>query len=203
MDDELVPAVLLAAGLSRRLGRPKALVKVHGSELVVWVYNRLIQAGCFPVVVANDDTLASINRLLPSAHVVVNPEPDAGRTKSLQIGIRAVERLLERTPKRVVMAPVDRPVWNVALLRGLLACDGNVAPSYQNRKGHPVVMDAEAIQAVLGAEPDRPLRDVVAFNPLPLSAPYLHLNIDTEDDLATLGSFLAELKDCFPEGEGI
>ena len=198
-----MPAVLLAAGLSRRLGRPKALVKVHGSELVVWVYNRLIQAGCFPVVVANDDTLASINLLLPSAHVVVNPEPDAGRTKSLQIGIRAVERLLERTPKRVVMAPVDRPVWNVALLCDLLACDGNVAPSHQNRKGHPVVMAAQAVQAVMEAEPDRPLRDVVVFNPLPLSAPHLHLNIDTEDDLATLESFLGELQDCFPEGEGI
>ena len=203
MDDDLVPAVLLAAGLSRRLGRPKALVKVNGSELVVWVYNRLIQAGCFPVVVANDDTLASINLLLPSAHVVVNPDPDAGRTNSLQIGIRAVERLLGRTPKRVVMAPVDRPVWNVPLLRDLLACDGNVAPSHQNRKGHPVVMNAEAVQAVLGAEPDRPLRDVVAFNPLPVSAPHLHLNIDTEDDLATLASFLGELQDCFPEGEGI
>lgn len=198
-----MPAVLLAAGLSRRLGRPKALVKVNGSELVVWVYNRLIQAGCFPVVVTNDDTLASINRLLPSAHVVVNPEPDAGRTKSLQIGIRAIERLLDRTPKRVVMAPVDRPAWNAPLLRDLLACDGNVAPSHQNRKGHPVVMDAEAIQAVMEAEPDRPLRDVVAFNPLPVLAPHLHLNIDTEDDLATLESFLGELQDCFPEGEGI
>ena len=47
------PAVILAAGHSLRLGRPKALVEVNGKELVRWVHERLVSEGCRPVVVVN------------------------------------------------------------------------------------------------------------------------------------------------------
>ena len=52
------PAVVLAAGLSRRLGRPKAMVQVNGRTVVRWVCDRLARAGCHPVViVVNEHTL--------------------------------------------------------------------------------------------------------------------------------------------------
>ena len=48
---EEVPAVLLAAGQSRRLGRPKALVEIAEKALILRSWEELCSAGCAPVVV--------------------------------------------------------------------------------------------------------------------------------------------------------
>jgi len=197
------PAVVLAAGHSRRLGRPKALVAVNGKELVWWVHERLVSAGCTPVVVVNAEIESDVARLLPGAHLVVNPNPDAGRTGSLQLGIEALEMMMEAKLERLVMAPVDRPGWNSEVLQTLLEEREDSAPSFDGRKGHPVVLSSSAIEVVRKAESHYPLRDLVVFNPVAVKAPWLHLNIDTEDDVALLESNNAALLACFPQGEGI
>lgn len=203
MGSLFTPAVVLAAGYSRRLGRPKALVEVNGKELVRWVHERLISEGCRPVVVVNGEIKSDVARLLPEAHLVVNPNPDAGRTGSLQLGLEALEAVMEARPERLVMAPVDRPGWNTEVLHTLLEQKGDSAPSFAGRKGHPVVLSSSAIEVVRKAESHRPLRDLVVFNPVAVKAPWLHLNIDTEDDVALLESNNAALMACFPQGEGI
>ena len=86
MASDPVPAVVLAAGFSRRLGRPKALVEVNGRPLVVWVVDRLLTAGCLPVVVVNADIEPQVRSMVPHAPIVVNEDPDAGRTGSLHVG---------------------------------------------------------------------------------------------------------------------
>ena len=83
-------AVVLAAGLSRRLGRPKALVSINGSTLVEWAHQRLNDAGCETVVVVNNDLAEQVARLLPKATLVVNDDPDAGRTCVASIGVRCL-----------------------------------------------------------------------------------------------------------------
>jgi len=155
------------------------------------------------VVVVNAEIESDVARLLPEARVVVNPNPDAGRTGSLQLGIEALEMMMEAKLERVVMAPVDRPGWTSEVLQTLLEERGDSAPSFDGRKGHPVVLSSSAIKVVREAESHHPLRDLVVFNPVAVKAPWLHLNIDTEDDVALMGSNNAALLDCFPQGEGI
>ena len=79
-----------AAGLSRRLGRPMAMVQVNGRSVVRWVCDRLRRAGCHPVVVVNEQTASDVGRAVPWALLAVNPNPDAGRTGSLQLGLTAL-----------------------------------------------------------------------------------------------------------------
>lgn len=198
-----VPAVVLAAGLSRRLGSPKAMIQVNGKELVRWIHERLVLSGCLPVVVVNTEIAMEVARLLPDAHLVVNPNPDAGRTGSLQLGIEALSARMNLKSQQVVMAPVDRPGWDVGVLNFLLQQQGDSAPAFEGRKGHPVVLSAASVEAVKKAEPHQPLRELVSFAPLPVAAPWLHLNIDTEEDVADLKSNNAALLACFSLGEGI
>ncbi len=204
MDSTSTPAVVLAAGYSRRLGRPKALVDINGKELVQWIHERLDSVGCRPVVVVvNAEIESDVKNLLPEAHLVVNPNPDAGRTGSLQLGIEALAAVMDSDPERLVMAPVDRPGWNIEVLQALLANKGDSAPFHGGRKGHPVLLSSPAIQAVRKAESHLSLRDLVLFKPVAVAAPWLHLNIDTEKDVSLLESNDAALLACFSQGEGI
>lgn len=203
MNTDFVPAVVLAAGFSRRLGAPKALVSVNGRTLVEWAYERLLLAGCQPVIVVNASIETEVRVRLPSAHLVVNPEPDLGRTGSLQLGLQAVSEAFGHGQRQLVMVPVDRPCWDVPLLKTLLGHEGNVAPSHEGRKGHPVVLDAEGVAGVNAAQQDAPLRDVVNFSPVAVHAPWLHMNIDTAEDVDLLMSPGGHLSSCFSQSEGI
>ena len=198
-----VAAVVLAAGLSRRLGRPKALVSINGSTLVEWAHQRLNEAGCETVVVVNNDLAEQVARLLPKATLVVNDDPDAGRMRSLQLGCAALVDQRGTLPERLVMAPVDRPAWNIEVLERLLDTSTSSAPAHEGRRGHPVLLDDAAIEVVMAASADDSLRALVSFVPVPVEAPWLHHNIDTEADVDRLLGDEGALLACFSRGEGI
>ena len=195
---------MLAAGASNRLGQPKALVRVGGTSLVAWAVAHLTALGCSPVYVVTRTALM-VDVLLEAdgATVLVNSNPDEGRTGSLQVALKALYAERGRWPSHVVMAPVDRPGWRPDAVAPLLARSGCCAPAFDGRRGHPVTLDGEAMSAVLGASPAAPLRDVVAFEASPVHGPWLGLNIDTPDALSHLLENEAALTAYWAEGEGI
>ena len=155
------------------------------------------------MVVVNAAIETDVRQRLPEASIVVNPDPDAGRTGSLQLGLHHLLEIFGSSLSRVVMVPVDRPCWDVDLLQTLLRHHRTTAPMALERKGHPVVLDAEAVDAVRHAGQDRPLRDIVSFTGVAFDAPWLHMNIDTQDDVDQLRSTGPHLSACFSQSEGI
>ena len=195
--------LVLCAGLSKRLGSPKALVEVGGVPLVEWACRHLLEAECaMVVVVTNEDLRPTLGALPSGVQVVTNPEPENGRTGSLQVGLN---HLRSRFPslKRVVMAPVDRPGWRAGVVRTLMTAGGSSCPVFEGRRGHPVVLDNEALQSVLDAHPNTPLRDLVDFQAVEVDAPWLSLNIDTPVQLGELRRNEEALLAYFTQGEGI
>ena len=51
------PAIILSAGFSRRLGKPKALVEVSGKTLLEHAINKLQFAGCNPIIIVVNQEL--------------------------------------------------------------------------------------------------------------------------------------------------
>ena len=195
--------LVLCAGLSKRLGSAKALVEVGGVPLVEWACRHLLEAECaMVVVVTNEDLRPTLGALPSGVQVVTNPEPENGRTGSLQVGLN---HLRSRFPslKRVVMAPVDRPGWRAGVVRTLMANGGSSCPVFEGRRGHPVVLDNEALQSVLNAPSDAPLRDLVDFQAVEVDAPWLGLNVDTPEQLGELRRNEEALLAYFTQGEGI
>ena len=76
-----VPAIVLAAGSSSRLGQPKALVEWNGETLVGRAVRLLQESGCKPIIVVTRSEL-QIDVMLSckDATIVVNPNPEDGRT---------------------------------------------------------------------------------------------------------------------------
>ena len=196
-------AIVLAGGESKRLGRAKALVEVCGKTMLEWAINHLQTAGCDPIVVVAHPTLvAHFESLATGAVIAENPHPERGRTGSLQVGIRSL-RSSNHQPTSVIMAPVDRPGWNATLVRKLLDHGGCACPQSNGRRGHPVLLNGQAIDRIMSSDADEPLRTLVSFESVDLDAPWLSLNIDTVKDVEALESKESELLAYFGEGEGI
>lgn len=182
-----IDVILIAAGRSSRLGQPKALVDVHGQSLIQRLMSRLLRLKYVEVtIVTNTDLLADIVLQCPSAQVVLNPDPEKGRTGSIQCGLASILERNGRLPKKVLIAPVDRPGWSIELVQDLLKSDISACPVWNQRGGHPLVLVGEDINTVYVAERDAPLSSLVRREPLLVEFKWLHLNIDTEPDLTAL-----------------
>lgn len=181
------PAVILAAGASVRLGQPKSLVPVGNTTLVGLAYEKLVNAGCSPVLIVTRSELSvAIMQAAVGSTVLVNSSPEQGRTGSIQCGLLSLAGDKGRMPKRVIIAPVDRPGWSVSDVKSLLLSQRSSTLASNGRRGHPLLLDERAIKSVLAAQPELPLRDLVAFEEVIVDAPLLGLNIDLPEDLDLL-----------------
>ena len=146
-------AIVLAAGRSTRMGAPKALTPIAGAPAVARIVRALHDAG-----VADVTVVPPVGVELPplEARVVVNPDPDAGRTGSLQLGLAA-----QALAPTLVVWPVDHPLATAATVRALLAAEGEwVLPTHLGRTGHPILVRGRAIDAIRRAAPAMPLRSI-------------------------------------------
>ena len=188
------PAIILAAGASQRLGQPKSLVRIGDTTLVGMAYQKLDKAGCSPIVIVTRSELAfEIMQQTIGSNVLSNPSPEKGRTGSLQCGILSLAGDKGRIPRGVIVAPVDRPGWNISHVKSLLESNVSSALASEGRKGHPIFLDNAAIESILTSNADVPLRDIVKFSEHLVDAPLLDLNIDTPEDLETLSIHEQEL----------
>ena len=175
-----VPAIILAAGESSRLGQPKALVNWNEETLVARAVRLFQESGCHPVIVVTRSELQIDNMLsCNEAIIVVNPNPEQGRTGSLQVGLLSLMSELGRTPRRVLVSPVDRCGWTIETITPLLECNVNTSPS---PSGHPLLLCD--VEKVLSLNKDDSLRDQLEI--VRINAPGEHMNIDTPADLEAL-----------------
>lgn len=191
-----IDVIILAAGRSSRLGQPKALVNVNGRTLIEHLVKRLNQRGNVEVtIVTNNDLLAEVILLCPSAHVVLNHDPEKGRTGSVQCGLSSILERNGRLPKKVLVVPVDRPGWSIEIVNELLKSDTSSCPVWNNRGGHPLLVVGDDINAVYLSVANVPLSSLIHRQSMEVEFEWLHLNIDTQEDLANL--FAASNEDWF------
>jgi CTP:molybdopterin cytidylyltransferase MocA len=103
--------LILAAGASSRMGRPKDLLQFEGVTALDLALRNCRDAGCgAPIVVTRTERAAEIRALLARDHaaadVVVNPSPELGQTSSLRIALQA----LAAKTRAFLVFPVDFPL---------------------------------------------------------------------------------------------
>ncbi len=156
--------VLLAAGMSRRVGQLKQLLDWSGRSILCHVAGVLLDAGLHPVIVVlghQRDRLAVELRGM-DVHIVENPDYEAGMFGSVRCGLAA----LPRDATRCVVALVDVPGVDADVVRQLVGTHEDrgaavVVPRHAGQTGHPVVLDRRVIDAALAADPTVTLRDVL------------------------------------------
>ena len=184
-------AVVLAAGGSTRLGRPKQLLTRDGETLVHRVARLALESGAKRVLVvvgARADEVCIAVADLP-VDCIVNPAWQAGMAGSLRL---AAETLASHTGATLLLA-CDQPALDVAHLQALMGAarrssSSSAATRFGERLGIPALVSAQMLQkALVLADGDRGLRDVLNTADAEVAAcdaPQLEHDIDTPDDVA-------------------
>ncbi|MBI2206284.1 MAG: nucleotidyltransferase family protein [Candidatus Rokubacteria bacterium] len=188
----MIVAVVLAAGLSRRMGRRKLLEPIAGKPLVRWSVEGVPGLVDEIVVVTGPDNTAVRDALdgLP-VRFAVNPRPEDGQGTSIAAGIGALTAGTEAA--LVVLA--DQPWLPADVIPALIAAFRRggapiVAPVYRGVQGNPVLFAAPVFGELTGLSGDAGARQVVQRDPARVACVELDIDmpadVDTPDDLERL-----------------
>ena len=190
-------AIVLAAGASTRLGRPKQLVLVDGETLLRRTVRLVGDAGCSPVFVvlghAANTLAGELVGLAPS--IVVNEEWQTGMASSLKSGLRAVLAVNPAQP-RVMVLVCDQPRLERSVLRHLLATQGEkeaemTASRYPETQGVPAIFSSAVFPELMELTGDHGARRILERHiehVASVNFPGGEFDLDTPEDLAQLHS---------------
>ena len=188
----MIAAVVLSAGESSRMGRPKALLPINGEtfvERIVAALRRTSAGGIFLVLGHNADEMRRRVEHLP-VEILVNPDYKLGQLSSLQVAIRRLTELPDCEGMLVHL--VDHPYIDsdlVDLMIGRFRVSGKliVVPRFGARRGHPVIFSNRLFPELLSAPIDQGAKAVVNAHRGET------LEIDTEQEGITLDIDTPEL----------
>jgi molybdenum cofactor cytidylyltransferase len=188
-------AVVLAAGLSRRMGRPKLLLELRGKPVIRHVVEGVLEAGIRRVLVVTGPENEALARALAGLEVqiAVNPAPESGQASSVAAGVSA----LPAGTDAVLIALGDQPGVRADVIPALIEAikaPGKViaAPRYADGLGNPVLFAAPVFAELLTLTGDRGARAVVERDPARLAlvdiAFPMPRDIDTPEDYERLSA---------------
>ena len=183
----MIPAVVLAAGKSSRMGRTKALLPLgsSGETFLGRVIRVLRQGGAEAVVVVVGGDAAAVRASLPrdDVHVssVENPRYEEGQLSSLLAGLAAVEQRHDDV-EAVMVTLVDLPLIAATTVRAVREAflahpDAPlVRPRRGNRHGHPVIFNRSMFGELRRADPATGAKPVVHAHAAE------EVNVEVDDD---------------------
>ena len=188
----MIAAVVLAAGLARRMGRQKLLLQLQGKPVVRWSVEHVVSHVEDVVIVTGPDDSA-LRQALEGLTVrfVVNPRPQDGQGTSIAAGVAA----LKPWTTAALIALGDQPRMPAAVVPALLEAlrrsgKAIVAPLYQGVQGTPVVFSSEVFAELRALKGDAGARAVVKENPERVELVAFDLamppDVDTPEDYAKL-----------------
>ncbi|HJR00985.1 MAG TPA: nucleotidyltransferase family protein [Methylomirabilota bacterium] len=185
----MIAAVVLAAGLSRRMGQAKLLMKVSGKAIIRYVVESVLAGGVDSVWVVTGPDVEPIEAALNGLEVqiAVNLAPEEGQAGSVRAGIAALPPSVEA----VLIALGDQPLLAPSIIPALLAARRAspkliVAPRYRDGQGNPVLFKREMFPELLRLTGDQGARPIIQTEPARVEWVDLDLpmppDVDTPDD---------------------
>lgn len=188
----LITAVILAAGGSSRLGKPKQLISYKGEKLITRTIMNAVEAGVDKVIVVLGSNAEAIRREVPAdpdVRVVINEDWESGLASSLAAGVRNVDRLSDGA----LVLVTDQPLVDALSLEDLVSrfdySHRVIASSYGTSIGVPAVFGKEFFRELCSLEGDKGAGHWIRKNILRVTLVALDragMDIDTPDDLKRL-----------------
>ena len=165
----MIVAVVLSAGASSRMGRPKALLPVDGVPFIERIVRALEHTEVDRTLVVLGHNAEAMREAIAYLGVdtVVNPDYARGQLSSLHTAIRA----LDGEPVEAILVHlVDHPFIESRLVDRMIErfrAEGKliVVPRFNGRRGHPVLFSSKLFPEFLAASLDTGAKPVVRGHP--------------------------------------
>src|SRR3984957_13045515 len=178
----MLSAVVLAAGMSTRMGRNKLLLNFRGKPLIVHAVDTLLASEIDEVIVVlghetekvQDQLGRSIGLANKAARgkplrLVQNPDYQTGLSTSVRTGVEAVSREANGIMIYLADQPLLEPEDLNRIVAGFAAAKeinkSIVVPSFKGERGNPGVLEASLRVAILGIVGDVGCKGVIKRYP--------------------------------------
>jgi molybdenum cofactor cytidylyltransferase len=192
----MIAAIVLAAGLSRRMGVPKMVLPWKNTTVIGQVVDVLAEAGIDEIVVVTGGAHEQVEAVLKGSPVelVFNPRyAEDEMAFSVQVGLSALPDKVEAT----LVALGDQPQIECTVVQAILAAYRQsraavIVPSYKMRRGHPWLIVRSLWPDVQILPPGQTLRDYLnaqaeKINYLQVDSPSILQDLDTPEDYQCSG----------------
>jgi molybdenum cofactor cytidylyltransferase len=156
----VIGAVILAAGESRRMGKPKPFLKIGNKMLIEMVLDAFRMVDDIIVILGHKP--ARLIQILQKLGVdwTLNPNYHEGMTSSFKQGLKKFEKF-----DAVFLALCDQPTVDRDFLTKAIdawkAGAKIVSPVHNGKKGHPVLFDRTLFEEILALKNGELIRDVI------------------------------------------
>lgn len=169
-DHKRFGAVVLAAGMSRRMGQPKALLDLDGRPLIARLLDTLRQCdfiGSIVVVTGHEPAAiraaATIDASINPAFVHNSSYQAGEMLSSIELGAAAIAPVCDAFFLCLLDQPLVKPATIAAMAQSWqITRPVLLTPACQGRRGHPVMIASTCVDAIRSLPPAATLRDWTA-----------------------------------------
>lgn len=183
-------AIILAAGESKRMNKPKMLLPFKGKTIIETVIDNVMASevdGSIVVVGADKEAVLEVISGLAAIHVN-NDNYREGMLSSVKCGFRAMPDDIEA----VIVFQGDQPMISSSVVNTIIFAyrksrKGIIIPVYDGKRGHPILIDGKYRDEVINLNADEGLRSLSVKNcddvlEVSVNEPEILRDIDTIED---------------------
>ncbi len=185
-----VSAILLAAGESKRMGKPKLLLPLGNGTVLGNTADNLLSSSVDEVIVVLGANTRETKRAIAdkAVKIIINPDYRQGMSTSLISGLRQVDHRAQRVMVALSDQPlIDRKTYNKLIQESLNSDSGIVVPTHKSRRGNPIIFNISYKDELLQLKGDIGGRELLKRHPddileVTVDCEGIYINLNTMDD---------------------
>jgi len=165
---KFISAILLAAGKSIRMGKPKQLMPFGESTILEQAVDNYLASEVSEVIVVIGHKAEEVGKTLAAKQVkvVMNPDYEQGMSTSIIAGLKMIDSKTEA----VMLALGDQPLIDSRTINKVIDefnkhDKGIAVPTYKGKRGHPVIFDMKYKGELLKIRGDIGGREIIRKHP--------------------------------------
>ena len=189
-----IGAIILAAGMSKRMGSPKLLLPLNGHPVIYHPIALAMQQELHPIVVITGQYIEEMSKVMKGNKDITflyNPDYKSGISSSLKLGIKTLANHVDAA----MIFLGDQPFVHEQVVRSIQTVYENerengkwiVRPRYAGQPGHPILFDHHLFENFLSLNGDEGGRSIInshkeCLKLIDFSEQLWGMDIDTSED---------------------